>query len=61
VSGDARGAAALGGTPAVLDQAVGAGRVVLFSGDPSFRAYVDGAARLLGNALLAPPDRTRAG
>lgn len=61
VSGDARGGAALGGTPAVLDQTVGAGRVVLFSGDPSFRAYVDGAARLLGNALLAPPDRTRAG
>ena len=54
-SGYARDAAVLGGTPAVLDATVGAGRVVLFAGDPSFRAYADGAQRLLANALLAPP------
>ena len=55
VSGYARDPAVLAGTPAVLDATLGAGRVVLFAGDPSFRAYAEGAQRLLANALLAPP------
>ncbi|MCW2991865.1 MAG: carboxypeptidase, partial [Solirubrobacterales bacterium] len=53
-SGHADGTASLEGRPAATDEAVGAGRVVLFSFDPTFRGYVEGTERLVGNALLAP-------
>ncbi|MFG2014183.1 M14 family zinc carboxypeptidase [Actinomadura geliboluensis] len=54
VSGFERGAAELGGTAAVVDQPVGAGRSVLFAAEPNFRAFSDGTAKLLYNAILGP-------
>lgn len=54
VSGFERGAAELGGTAAVVDQAVDKGRSVLFAADPNFRAFSDGTAKLLYNAILGP-------
>ncbi|RKS74945.1 RNase H-fold protein (predicted Holliday junction resolvase) [Actinomadura pelletieri DSM 43383] len=54
VSGFERGAAELGGTAAVVDQPVGAGRSVLFAAEPNFRAFTDGTAKLLANAILGP-------
>ena len=44
VSGFARGRVRAGGTAAVVDEPVGAGRVVLFSTDPNFRAWTVGHA-----------------
>ena len=57
VSGFERGASELAGTAAVTDEAVGQGRTVLFAGEPNFRAYTDGTARMLLNACSAviPP------
>lgn len=55
LAGSARGLGALAGSPVLLDQPVGAGRLALFAFDPAYRAYVDGESRLLVNALLAPP------
>jgi hypothetical protein len=54
VSGFERGASELGGTAAVVDEAVGKGRTVLFGGEPNFRAFTDGTAKLLVNAILGP-------
>ncbi|TDD82584.1 carboxypeptidase [Actinomadura darangshiensis] len=54
VSGFQRGADELGGTAAVVDQAVGEGRSVLFAAEPNFRAFTDGTAKLLYNAILGP-------
>jgi hypothetical protein len=53
--GYAQDAGSLRGTAAVTDEAVGAGRTVLFAYDPAFRGYVEGTERLVANALLAPP------
>jgi hypothetical protein len=55
VSGDLPDAARYASTPALLDQPLGAGHVVLFGFDAAFRADSDGASRLLGRALLLPP------
>jgi Zinc carboxypeptidase len=52
VSGFARGESELGGTAAVVDEPVGAGRVVLFSTDPNFRAWTVGMQKMLRNAVL---------
>lgn len=52
VSGFERGAGELAGTAAVTDEAVGRGRTVLFAGEPNFRAYTDGTAHMLLNAVL---------
>ncbi|XRQ03565.1 M14 family zinc carboxypeptidase [Actinomadura welshii] len=60
VSGFARGAAELGGTAAVVDQPVGEGRSVLFAAEPNFRAFTDGTAKLLYNAILGPDPRREA-
>jgi hypothetical protein len=54
VSGFAAGAEELAGTAAVVDEPVGAGRAVLFSFEPNFRAFTDGTQRLLRNAVLGP-------
>lgn len=53
-SGHATGTEHLRGRPVVTSEAVGAGRVVLFAFDPTFRGYVEATQRLVGNALLAP-------
>jgi hypothetical protein len=53
VSGFARGESELGGTAAVTDEPVGAGRVVLFSTDPNYRAWTVGMQKMLRNAVLA--------
>jgi hypothetical protein len=54
VSGYASGAEILQGTAALVDEKLGAGRVVLFSGEPDFRVYTDGTAFLLANAITYP-------
>jgi hypothetical protein len=54
VSGFAEGEEQLGGKAAVVDERYGDGRVVLFGFDPNYRAFTDGTARLLRNALLGP-------
>ena len=61
VSGQADGAAALGGRPAATDERVGRGRVVAFGFDPNFRAFADGTEKLLRNAVFgADPATARA-
>jgi hypothetical protein len=52
VSGEADGEAALGGTAAVIDEAVGEGRTVAFGFEPNFRAFTDGTQRVLWNAVF---------
>jgi hypothetical protein len=54
VSGYASGADVLKGTAALVDEKLGAGRVVLFSGETDFRAYTTGTAFLLANAIAYP-------
>ncbi len=53
-SGYAEGLGALRGAPAIVDQPAGAGRTILFTFDPAFRAAVEGTELLLANALLGP-------
>jgi Zinc carboxypeptidase len=53
-SGYADGTEPLMGSAAVVDEALGDGRVVLFSGEMNFRAWTDGTAFLLANALTYP-------
>ncbi|GIH91828.1 hypothetical protein Psi01_24580 [Planobispora siamensis] len=60
VSGFAMGAEELGGTAAVVDEPVGAGHAVLFAADPNFRAFTDGTAKLVANAITADLPSTRA-
>ena len=61
-SGYAAGTDPLMGSAALVDEALGEGRVVLFSGEMNFRAWTDGTAFLLANALTYPlglaPDAT---
>jgi hypothetical protein len=54
VSGLSIGTDELDGTAAVLDETVGAGRAIVFSFDPNFRAWTLGTQRILRNALLGP-------
>ena len=53
-SGLTIGVDTLAGTSALVDEAVGAGRAILFSVDPNFRAWTQGTQRLLWNAILGP-------
>ena len=53
-SGLAIGVETLAGTPFLVDEAVGEGRVVAFSIDPNFRAWSQGSQRLLWNAIAGP-------
>jgi Zinc carboxypeptidase len=54
VSGLATGADRLGGTAAVVDEPMGAGRTIVFSTDPNFRAWTEGMQQVLWNAILGP-------
>jgi hypothetical protein len=54
VSGYASGADVLKGTAALVDEKLGAGRVLLFSGETDYRAYTTGTAFLLANAITYP-------
>jgi hypothetical protein len=53
VSGFAFGAEELGGTAAAVDEPVGGGHAVLFAAEPNFRAFTDGTAKLVTNAITA--------
>jgi hypothetical protein len=57
MSGEADGEATLGGTAAVIDERVGAGRIVSFGFEPNFRAFTDGTQRIVYNAMFGadPP------
>jgi hypothetical protein len=52
ISGFADGAEELGGTAAVVDEPVGAGRTTVFSVEPNFRAFTTGFQKILRNALI---------
>lgn len=52
VSGYQVGAEELGETAMEISEPVGTGNVTVFSVDPNFRAYSDGTAKLLYNAIL---------
>ena len=54
VSGLDSGATQLGGTSAVVDEAVGQGRATIFTFDPVFRGWTDGTQRILWNAIVGP-------
>ncbi len=54
VSGLDSGAEQLGGTSAIVDEAVGAGRATVLSFDPVFRGWADGTQRILWNAIVGP-------
>ena len=59
VSGFTYGEAQLYGTAAVVDEAVGAGRVVLMPSDPNARGHSEGMSRVLWNAVLGPDPARR--
>lgn len=60
VSGYQEGAEELGGTAAEANESVGSGAVTVFSVDPNYRAFTDGTARSLFDAIAAPPNATTA-
>lgn len=53
-SGLAIGVDELADTAAIIDEAVGKGRSIVFSFDPNFRGWTEGTQRLLWNALYGP-------
>jgi hypothetical protein len=53
-SGYATGHDPLKGSAALVDEARGSGRVILFSGEPNFRGFVEGASFFLANSLIYP-------
>lgn len=55
-SGYAQGEETLLGSAALVEEALGLGHVVLFSGEPNFRAWTSGTQLLLANALVYPRD-----
>ena len=61
VSGYEEGGAALAGSAALVEETLGSGRVILFSGEPNFRAFTDGTALLLANAIAHPPGAAKVG
>jgi len=60
VSGYAERADTLAGTPVETVERSGSGSTTLFSVEPNFRAFTDGTARLLFDAMLATPTPLRA-
>ncbi len=59
VSGFAEGEEELYGTAAIIDEAYGDGRVVLFGFDPNYRAFTDGTSKILANALFGDEPQRR--
>lgn len=55
VSGFAKHAATLAGTPVEAVDRWGAGSVTVFGFEPNFRAFTDGSARLVRSAILRTP------
>jgi hypothetical protein len=53
-SGYAEGEQALRGSAGLVDETSGDGHVILFSGEPNFRAFTEGTQFLLANALIYP-------
>jgi hypothetical protein len=53
-SGYAKGTNPLKGSAGLVDESLGSGHVVLFSGEPNYRAYTEGSAFLLANAMAYP-------
>jgi hypothetical protein len=53
-SGYAAGHDPLKGSAALVDEARGSGRVILFSGEPNFRGFVEGASFFMANSLIYP-------
>lgn len=58
VSGYQEGAEELAGTAAEVNEHVGSGAVTVFSVDPNYRAFTDGTARSLFDAIMAPAAST---
>lgn len=54
LSGYAEGQDGLKGTAGLVEEQLGSGRVILFSGEPNFRAYTEGPAFFLANAIAYP-------
>ncbi len=54
ISGFADGEEQLYGKTAVVDETVDNGRIVLFGFDPNYRAFTNGTAQLLLNAITGP-------
>lgn len=52
VSGYAKGIEEIAGSAALVDEQVGRGRVTVFSFEPNFRAFTDGTAGLVRNAIV---------
>jgi hypothetical protein len=55
-SGYATGERALEGSAALVDERLGSGHVILFSGEPNYRAFTEGSAFLLANAIAYPSE-----
>ena len=53
-SGYAGGQDVLEGSAALVDERLGNGHAVLFSGEPNYRAFTEGSAFLLANAIAYP-------
>ena len=53
-SGYAEGQDALKGSAGLVEEKLGSGRVILFSGEPNYRAYTEGPAFFLANAIAYP-------
>lgn len=52
VSGYAKGIEEIAGSAALIDEQVGQGRVTAFSFEPNFRAFTDGTAGIVRNAII---------
>jgi hypothetical protein len=55
LSGYAAGHEPLKGSAGLVEEKLGEGSVILFSGEPNFRAYTEGSALFLANAIASPP------
>ena len=53
-SGYAEGQSGLKGTAGLVEERLGSGQVILFSGEPNYRAYTEGPAFFLANAIAYP-------
>jgi hypothetical protein len=58
LSGYAEGQEGLQGSAGLVEETMGDGRVILFSGEPNYRAYTEGSAFFLANAIAYPAPAT---